>query len=376
MPLSFDEELRYSRHLILPGVGLAGQERLKRARVLMVGAGGLGSPVALYLAAAGVGVLGIADADVVDATNLQRQVLHRTASIGTSKVDSAVETLLALNPHVQVIPLRERITAANAMALIAEYDVVVDGSDNFPTRYLLNDVCVLQGKPLVFGGIFRFEGQVTVFDAQRGPCYRCLFPDPPEAGSVPSCAEGGVLGVMPGLVGMVQATETVKLLLGIGDPLIGRLLLVDALDMRFPEIAVHKNPDCPVCGTHPTITAPIDYEAFCGIRPCPLEGGEWEITSEQLQERLAAGPVRFVDVRDEWEYEQLSGFPDAAHIPYAEFSRRMSELDSAEDIVLYCSRGIRSWHAVGLLRRAGFTRAWSLKGGLLVRKMRVLSPEL
>lgn len=362
MPLTFDEELRYSRHLILPGMGLAGQEALKRARVLLVGAGGLGSPVALYLAAAGVGTLAIADADVVDVTNLQRQVMHRSDAVGHAKVDSAAETLTALNPLIRVVPIAERLTAANALGIIADYDVVVDGTDNFPTRYLLNDACALLGKPLIFGSIFRFEGQATVFDARRGPCYRCLFPEPPPPGSVPTCAEGGVLGVLPGLVGMIQATETLKLLLGAGESLIGRLLLVDALGMQFREVRITKSPDCPLCGDSPTITDLIDYAAFCGIGPRTAEEAAWEITPEALRERLAR--VRLVDVRDEWEDEAQPGLPGALRIPYASFSRRMAELNSADDLVLYCSRGIRSWHAVGLLRNAGFARAWSLRGGL------------
>ena len=364
MPLTFEEEYRYSRHLILPGMGLAGQEKLQRARVLLVGAGGLGSPAALYLVAAGVGTLAIADADTVDVTNLQRQVLHTTGNVGRLKVDSAAEALAALNPLVRIVPLPERLTATNARAIIPRFDVVIDGTDNFPTRYLLNDACALAGKPLVFGSIFRFDGQATVFDARRGPCYRCLFPEPPPPGSVPTCAEGGVLGVLPGLIGMIQATETLKLLLGTGETLVGRLLLVDALAMRFREVRVDKNPECPLCGQSPTITDLIDYAAFCGIGPRNADEAAWEITAEELCARLPDGTIRLVDVRDEWEIEQQPGLPGALHFPYFTFSRRMAELDSAAEVVLYCSRGIRSWHAVGLLRNAGFTRARSLHGGL------------
>jgi adenylyltransferase/sulfurtransferase len=373
MPLTFDEELRYSRHLILPGMGLAGQLRLKRGRVLLVGAGGLGSPVALYLAAAGVGTLGIADDDVVDVTNLQRQVLYRTSDVGREKVSSALETLNTLNPLIHLESLPQRITAANAREIIAGYDVVVDGTDNFPTRYLLNDACALLGKPLVFGSIFRFEGQATVFDARRGPCYRCLFPEPPPPDSVPTCAEGGVLGVLPGIIGMVQATETIKLLLEIGDSLVGRLLLFDAMSMRFLDISVSKDPACPLCGHSPTITDLVDYQEFCGANSRDSAQAGWEISAESLHACLSS--VRLVDVREEWELEARPGLPGALHIPYASFSRRMSELDSADDLVLYCSAGIRSWHAVGLLRNAGFTRARSLRGGLAAYHSLTASPH-
>ena len=362
MPLTYAEELRYSRHLILPGVGLAGQERLKKGRVLLVGAGGLGAPVALYLAAAGVGTLGIADDDVVELTNLQRQVLHRTADVGRAKVASALDTLAALNPLIALRPLPLRITADNALTIVADYDIVVDGTDNFPTRYLLNDACALLGKPLVFGSIFRFEGQVTVFDALRGPCYRCLFPEPPPPGSVPTCAEGGVLGVLPGLVGMIQATEAIKLLLAAGDALRGRLLLIDALEMRFREIVIRKDPACPLCGATPTLTELIDYRGFCGVGPRDANEAAWEIDVETLRACLPA--VRLIDVREEWELDERPALLGARHIPYSAFARRMAELDSAEEIVLYCSAGIRSWTAVGLLRHAGFTRARSLHGGL------------
>jgi adenylyltransferase/sulfurtransferase len=360
MPLTFDEENRYSRHLILPGVGLQGQERLKAARVLVVGAGGLGSPAALYLAAAGVGTLGIADGDVVDASNLQRQVLHRTAGVGRSKAASAAETLSALNPLIDVRPIPARVTAENALALLADYDVIVDGTDNFPTRYLLNDACALLGKPLVFGGIFRFEGQASVFHARRGPCYRCLFPHPPAPEQVPSCAEGGVLGVLPGLVGSIQAAEALKLLLGIGEPLLGRLLLVDTLGMRLREVAIEKNPECPLCGEAPTITTLTDYAAFCGLVDGPGEEITWEA--------IPAGAV-LVDVREAWEGEIIPPLPGAVSIPYPAFKGRMTELHSADTLVLYCSTGLRSALAARLLRRAGFTRVHTVRGGLAGRSL-------
>jgi len=361
MPLTFDEEYRYSRHLVLPGVGMAGQERLKRARVLVVGAGGLGSPVALYLAAAGVGTIGIADADTVDVSNLQRQIVHRTADKSRMKVDSAAGALRALNPLIEVRPIPERITATNAREQLADYDVIVDGTDNFSARYLLNDACALLEKPLVFGSIFRFEGQVAVFDAQRGPCYRCLFPEPPPPESVPTCAEGGVLGALPGMIGTIQANETLKLLLGIGEPLIGRLLLLDALEMRFRELRVEKNPFCPLCGEAPVISDLTDLAEYCALG---VTGGEWEMAPEDLRSRLRSRTVTLVDVREDWEREEVAGLPGALHIPYPAFARRMAELDSAAEIVLFCSAGARSWQAAALLRRAGFTRAWSLRGGL------------
>ncbi len=325
MPLTFEEELRYSRHLVLPGIGVGGQERLKRARVLLVGAGGLGAPVALYLTAAGVGTLGIMDDDVVEVSNLQRQVLHRTANAGRAKVDSAADMLAALNPLTQVIPLRARAGTENACDIIADYDVVVDGTDNFASRYLLNDACALMGKPLVFGSIFRFEGQVAVFDAHRGPCYRCLFPDPPPPSAVPTCAEGGVLGVLPGLIGMIQATETLKLLLDIGEVLLGRLLLLDALTMRFREVRISKNPDCPLCGESPTIDHLTAADEYCGLTPSNADSGEWEIAPEQLGGLFADQPVRWVDVREEWECDATPGIPGALHIPYPTFSRRMAD---------------------------------------------------
>jgi molybdopterin/thiamine biosynthesis adenylyltransferase/rhodanese-related sulfurtransferase len=370
MPLSHDEEIRYSRHLILPGVGLAGQERLRTARVLIVGVGGLGSPVALYLAAAGVGHLGLMDADTVDLTNLQRQIIYRSADAGHAKAAAAAAAVRALNPHVDVTAYPVRCTAANAGDLLPAYDVVVDGTDNFPTRYLLNDACVLLGKPLVFGSIYRFEGQVSVFDARRGPCYRCLFPTPPE--TIPSCAEGGVLGVLPGLVGTLQATEVLKLLLGIGEPLIGRVLRIAALDGCLREFRLPRDPACPVCGDAPTITTLDDPALACAWS----RGGtdEWELPADAVAARQAANPPTFIDVREAEECDRMAGLPGALHLPYPSFARRMAELDSAHDLVVYCSTGVRSWVAVGMLRRAGFTRAWSLHGGLAAWQALRLAP--
>jgi len=307
--LARDELVRYSRHLILPEVGMDGQRRLKAARVLCVGVGGLGSPLAFYLAAAGVGVLGLIDFDAVDASNLQRQILHSTRDIGRSKLDSAAEKLSALNPSVEIIRHRTRLTSANALEIVSGYDIVADGTDNFPTRYLVNDACVLAGKPNVYGSIFRFEGQASVFAARRGPCYRCLYPEPPPPGAVPGCAEGGVLGILPGLVGVIQATEAVKLILGKGEPLIGRLLLIDALAMRFRELKLDRNPECPVCGDHPTITRLIDYEQFCGLAPANLKenavkNGIPQMTPTELKQRLDRGDrIEVIDVREPWEHQ-------------------------------------------------------------------------
>lgn len=368
MPLTVEEEQRYSRHLILPGVGLAGQERLKQSRVLLVGAGGLGSPVALYLAAAGIGTIGIADADMVEVTNLQRQVLHTTDRIGEAKVTSAAKTLSALNPLTTIEQLPFRVSAENALDLITQYDVVVDGCDNFPTRYLLNDACALTGRPLVFGSVFRFEGQTTVFDARSGPCYRCLFPDPPDPDSVPSCAEGGVLGVLPGLIGMIQATETIKILLQLGETLLGRLLSIDAKTMRFREVCLRKNPDCPLCGDMPTITHLVDYQEYCTADTLVQLPAEREITPQELSSRLADPALCLVDVREDWEHDDSAGFATARHIPYSRFTRCMHELDSSKEIVVYCATGARSWHAVNLLITTGFTRVKHLKGGLAACK--------
>jgi adenylyltransferase/sulfurtransferase len=364
--LSNEEILRYSRHLIMPEVGMDGQTRLKAAKVLCIGAGGLGSPLALYLAAAGVGTLGVVDFDVVDFTNLQRQVIHSTADVGRPKLHSAAEKIKAINPYVEVRPFETRLTSANALDIFRQFDIVVDGTDNFPTRYLVNDACVLTGKPNDYGSIFRFEGQVSVFATEEGPCYRCLYPEPPPPGLVPSCAEGGVLGILPGLVGVMQATEAIKLILGKGDPLIGRLLLVDALGMRFRELKLRKNPDCPVCGAHRTITQLIDYNQFCGIRgeEQPLISSTMpEITVEELKRRQDSGEDIFVlDVREPHEYQisNLGGYL----IPLGDLPKRVSELDSSREIVAHCKMGGRSAKAVDFLRQAGFTKVKNLKGGI------------
>jgi len=367
--LSNEEIRRYSRHLIMPEVALAGQKKLKAASVLLVGAGGLGSPLALYLAAAGIGRIGLVDYDVVDATNLQRQVIHGTKAIGRSKLESAKERMLDLNPFIQVDTYETVLTSENALDILRDYDVIVDGTDNFPTRYLVNDACVLLGKPNVYGSIFRFEGQVSVFYAKEGPCYRCLFPTPPPPGLVPSCAEGGVLGILPGTIGTLQATETIKLILGIGEPLIGRLLLYDALQMRFEEVKLRKNPKCPVCGDNPTVTQLIDYEAFCGMPAHDREDGsglasEWEITPRELQARLERGErIVIVDVREphEWDIAHIEG---ARLIPLGELAARVHELDSADQIVLHCKTGARSARALEFLRGIGFRKLKNLKGGI------------
>jgi len=366
-PLSPEEVLRYSRHLILPEVGLDGQRRLKAASVLVVGAGGLGSPLALYLAAAGIGRIGLVDFDVVEESNLQRQVLHGTASVGRPKLESARARLLDLNPHVRIDTHETRITSENALELIRPYDVVVDGTDNFPTRYLVNDACVLLGKPNVYGSIFRFEGQASVFDARRGPCYRCLYPDPPPPGLVPSCAEGGVLGVLPGVIGVIQGIETIKLVLGTGEPLIGRLLLFDALAMSFRELKLRKDPACPLCGEHPTLRELIDYEAFCGLSPTEQAGVDAErreLTASELRGLLERpDPPMLIDVREPHE-EQIARIPGAFLIPPATLPERMAELDSSRDIVLYCHHGQRSARAMDFLHRAGFRRLKNLRGGI------------
>ena len=363
--LNHDEILRYSRHLILPEVGMEGQLKLKHARVLCIGAGGLGSPVTLYLAAAGVGTLGIVDFDIVDLTNLQRQIIHRTSAVGRSKLDSAAETIAAINPNIDVRKFETRLTSANALEIVRDFDIVVDGTDNFATRYLVNDACVLTGKPNVYGSIFRFEGQASVFATTDGPCYRCLYPEPPPPGVVPSCAEGGVLGILPGLVGVIQATETIKLILGSGESLIGRLLMVDALGMRFRELKVRKNPDCPVCGDHPTVTELIDYEQFCGVRSAekPATANIEDMTPEELKQRLDAGDDLFVlDVREPNEYQicNLGGHL----IPLNDLPKRVSELDSSREIVVHCKMGGRSAKAVDFLKQAGFTRVHNLAGGI------------
>jgi adenylyltransferase/sulfurtransferase len=366
--LSNDEILRYSRHLIMPEVALGGQEKLKAARVLLIGAGGLGSPLGLYLAAAGVGTIGVVDADVVDFTNLQRQVIYGTSDVGTPKLEAAAARLRDLNPHIEIIPHEVRLTSENALEILKDYDVIVDGTDNFPTRYLVNDASVMLGKPNVYGSIFRFEGQVSVFDAQHGPCYRCLYPEPPPPGLVPSCAEGGVLGVLPGTVGAMQATETVKLILGIGEPLIGRLLRFDALGMRFKEYKLRKDPECPVCGANPTVTALIDYDQFCGVHPEPkpteVVAPEWQITPTELVAQRAAGHDPLViDVREPHERE-IAAIPDSTLIPVGTIAAHMHELDSSQEIVLYCRTGVRSARALEQLRAAGFTKLKNLTGGI------------
>jgi sulfur-carrier protein adenylyltransferase/sulfurtransferase len=364
--LSRDEIQRYSRHLILPDVALDGQRRIKAARVLLVGAGGLGSPAALYLAAAGIGTIGLVDFDVVDVTNLQRQILHGTADVGHSKLQSARARIASLNPHVNVETHETRLTSANALEIFAGYDIIVDGTDNFATRYLTNDACVMLGKPNVYGSIFRFDGQASVFSTADGPCYRCLFPDPPPPGLVPSCAEGGVLGVLPGLVGTIQATEALKLVLGIGDSLIGRLLLIDALGMRFHTVSVARDPACPACGTR-EITTLIDYDEYCGIpggRSPHADRDVPEMTPRELAARLATPvPLALIDVREPYEW-QIGRIPGARLIPLGELPGQLSSLDSATDVVVYCRSGVRSADAARQLRAAGF-RAANLAGGIL-----------
>jgi adenylyltransferase/sulfurtransferase len=366
--LTPDELNRYSRHLLLPEVGMEGQQRLKAARVLCIGTGGLGSPLALYLAAAGVGTLGMVDFDIVDASNLQRQIIHFTSDIGRSKLDSAAEKLLALNPALHVVKHETRLTSANALDILKDYDVVADGTDNFPTRYLVNDACVLLGIPNVYGSIFRFEGQASVFATKDGPCYRCLYPEPPPPGLVPSCAEGGVLGILPGLLGIIQATEALKLILGKGESLIGRLLLVDALAMRFRELKLRKNPDCPICGTHPTITALIDYEQFCGIVPetkqeNPVKNGIPQMSVKELKQRLDAGDDLLVlDVREPFEY-QIANI-GATLIPQGEVAQRIAEIDPAREIVVHCRSGSRSQRIAEFLASSGYTRVSNLAGGI------------
>jgi adenylyltransferase/sulfurtransferase len=364
--LSNDEILRYSRHLIMPEVGMDGQQKLKAARVLCIGAGGLGSPLALYLAAAGVGTMGIVDFDVVDYTNLQRQIIHTTADVGRPKLDSAAEKLKAINPFLNLKTFNTRLSSDNALELFRDFDIVADGTDNFPTRYLVNDACVLTGKPNVYGSIFRFEGQASVFATKDGPCYRCLYPEPPPPGLVPSCAEGGVLGILPGLVGVMQATEAIKLILGAGEPLIGRLLLIDALGMKFRELKLRKNPDCPACGKHPTITKLIDYNEFCGIRgeEKPVETGVPQMQVEELKRRLDARDDLFVlDVREPHEYQicNIGGYL----IPLGDLPKRVSELDSSKEIVAHCRSGVRSGKAADFLRQAGFKKVHNLAGGIL-----------
>jgi len=365
--LSREEIQRYSRHLIMPEVGMDGQLKLKKARVLCIGTGGLGAPLGLYLTAAGVGKIGLVDFDVVDSTNLQRQVLFGTSDVGRSKIGAAADRLRNLNPDIQIEAIDTKLSSENALELFRDYDIIVDGTDNFPTRYLVNDACVLLGKPNVYGSIFRFEGQITVFGYPGGPCYRCLYPEPPPPGLVPSCAEGGVLGVLPGIVGTIQAAETLKLIIGKGQPLVARLLLFDALAMKFRELKLRKNPDCPVCGAHPTVTKLIDYVEFCGIRgeeaPSTVTNIP-EITPQDLKARLDRGDDLYIlDVREPHEYQICNIHGHL--IPLGELPRRIHELDSSREIVAHCRSGKRSAEAIEFLQKAGFRKVWNLKGGIL-----------
>ena len=367
--LTTDDLSRYSRHLILPEVGMEGQRKLKAARVLCVGTGGLGSPLAFYLAAAGIGTLGLVDFDVVDASNLQRQIIHSTRDIGRKKLDSAAEKLTALNPSLNVVKHETMLSSANALEILKDYDVIADGTDNFPTRYLVNDACVLLGKPNAYGSIFRFEGQASVFATEEGPCYRCLYPEPPPPGLVPSCAEGGVLGILPGLVGVIQATEVIKLILGKGSPLIGRLLLVDALGMRFRELKLRKNPECPVCGENPTVKELIDYQQFCGIVPESKEekavkNGIPQMTVKELKQRRDAGEDVFVlDVREPYEYQiaQIGG----KLIPQNDVPQRLNEIPRDREVVVHCKSGGRSQRIAEFLKQSGYSQVVNLAGGIL-----------
>jgi molybdopterin/thiamine biosynthesis adenylyltransferase/rhodanese-related sulfurtransferase len=368
MELSPQEIARYSRHLIMPEVGMDGQKKLKAASVLLIGAGGLGSPLGLYLAAAGIGRIGLVDFDVVDFSNLQRQILHGTGDVGRPKLQSAREKLSAINPEVKLDLYETRLTAANALDIFRPYDIIIDGTDNFSTRYLVNDACVLLGKPNVYGSIFRFDGQASVFAPPRGPCYRCLYPEPPPPGEVPSCAEGGVLGILPGLVGCIQATEAIKLILGKGSPLIGRLLLYDALQMRFQEFKIRRNPRCPMCGDQPTIKALIDYDQFCGVRgqeaPAPADA-TGEITVEELDRRLKKGDKVFIlDVRNLEEY-QICKIAGSTLLPLPSLPQRVGELDKSREMVVHCKSGMRSAKAIQFLRQHGFTKLKNLKGGIM-----------
>jgi len=363
MELNNDEIRRYSRHLILPDVGLGGQKKICSTSVLCIGAGGLGSPIAMYLAAAGIGKLGILDFDSVDFSNLQRQIIHGTADVGRPKTQSAKDTIQRINPNVEVVLHNTRISSANALDLIRPYDIVVDGTDNFPTRYLTNDACVLLKKPNVYGSIFRFEGQASVFYAAHGPCYRCLYSEPPPPGLVPSCAEGGVLGVLPGIIGSIQALETIKLILGTGDPLIGRLVLFDALKLQFRELKLEKDPDCPLCGRHPSVTELIDYEAFCGIGSEPSYDGA-EITAQELKGEWDRNPdLLVIDVREPHEYE-IAHIDGAVLIPLGQLPDRLGELDGHREVVTHCHHGARSLKALEILKAAGFSKVRSLRGGI------------
>lgn len=366
--LSHSEILRYSRHLLIPEVGLEGQRKLKAASVLLIGTGGLGSPAALYLAAAGVGRIGLVDYDIVDFSNLQRQVIHGTSTLGELKVESARQRILDINPEIQVDVYNVPFTSENAMRIAQDYDILIDGTDNFPTRYLVNDVCVLLGKANVYGSIFRFEGQLSVFDARQGPCYRCLFPEPPPPGMVPSCAEGGVLGVLPGTIGTLQATEALKLILGIGEPMIGKLMLYNALDTSFEFVKLRKNPHCKICGPNPEITGLIDYEEFCGVPGHDHDEGSAgagrDIEAKELAERLKnKEPLYLLDVREPHELE-ISHIEGAKLIPLGQLASRLSELNSADEMVVFCKAGTRSTRALELLASAGFRKVKNLKGGI------------
>ncbi|HET7220233.1 MAG TPA: molybdopterin-synthase adenylyltransferase MoeB [Vicinamibacterales bacterium] len=374
-PLTSDELVRYSRHVILPEIGIAGQQRLKTARVLCVGVGGLGSPAALYLAAAGIGTIGLMDDDRVDVTNLQRQVIHGTPDVGRSKLASAIDRLHAINPLVAIEPYAERLNAANALAIVHTFDVIVDGSDNFPTRYLVNDASVLARRPNVYGSVSRFEGQASIFASAGGPCYRCLHPEPPPPGLIPSCAEGGVLGVLPGIIGTIQATETIKIILGIGEPLVGRFLIYDALRMRFREIALRRDPDCPVCGDRPSIRDVREYErAVCEAEVRPTADAEYPATERSMDNEITVTELKalmdrgqtptILDVREPYEH-QICRIEGAVLIPMRELPARVRELDPAADLVVQCRSGVRSANATAWLRQQGFTRARNLKGGIL-----------
>lgn len=364
--LSNDEVKRYGRHLIMPEVTLAGQQKLKAARVLTIGTGGLGSPLLAYLTAAGIGKIGLVDFDTVDYSNLHRQIIHKTNNVGKPKIHSAIETMKEINPYVQVQPYEVALRSDNAFEIMKDYDIVVDGTDNFPTRYLVNDACVLLDKPNVYGSIFRFDGQATVFWGSRGPCYRCLYPEPPEPGMVPSCAEGGVLGVLPGVIGVIQAIETVKLIIGNGDPLIGRLLLFDALKMKFRELKLRKDPKCPICGPNATIKELIDYDQFCGISPVAAapEPGVPEITVQELKKAMdTKEDFDLIDVREPHEY-QIARIPGARLIPLGDLPQRMHELDSAREIYLHCKSGMRSAKAYRILANSGFKKIKNVAGGI------------
>ncbi|CAN5878804.1 molybdopterin-synthase adenylyltransferase MoeB [soil metagenome] len=363
--LSNEEIGRYSRHLIMPEVALEGQKKLKQAKVLTIGAGGLGSPLALYLAAAGVGTIGIVDFDVVDESNLQRQIIHGTSDVGRPKMESARDRLKDINPNVEIVEYEEALTSENALEIFEDFDIIVDGTDNFPTRYLVNDACVLLGKPNVYGSIFRFEGQASVFYAEEGPCYRCLYPEPPPPGLVPSCAEGGVLGILPGAIGTIQATETVKLILGIGEPLIGRLMLYDALGMSFREMKLRKDPNCPVCGENPTVTELIDYQEFCGIPQAAAaehENKVPEISVQELNAKMENGGINVLDVREPHEYEVAN--IGAPLIPLGELPQRYEELDRDQPLAVHCKTGGRSAKAVQLLQERGFENVYNVEGGI------------